>query len=108
MAVVENREVKKIVRKTARQLIVEADVRELLKRVRGYFIEASKIQDACESGLGFHDEDIDLTSFEVRVICHHLPCPCGRCEYYAIEIFPKERRWVSHHHSKGKLKEGYY
>ncbi len=81
---------------------------EISKDARGYFIPMVDIQQAVRNGKGITPEDapFSLTAEATASIRWKIACPCGQCQYYAIEIF-EDGRWISHHHHKtGSIGEG--
>jgi hypothetical protein len=91
------------------QKMYEEGVRARVKALmaRGYFILASKIHKAYSEDKGIIEDGISLKNWEVARIAPEA-CPCGDCDYYVVELFPDERRWIAHHNSEGIFREGYY
>ena len=74
---------------------------------RGVFIPANVFQQATSWSHDTDFEGITLNYDQKIMIAQTLPCPCGVCDYYAIELFT-DGKWVSHHHTKGVVKRGKY
>ncbi len=77
------------------------------KATRGEFISALDLKQALYDSEELKEGDITLSAKQIRRIWNHVICPCGQCQYYAVEFF-SDGRYVVHHHTKGVMSEGNY
>jgi len=93
-------------------LKVAPNIKDLIERskekwIRGVFVPAENIMYQLRRTYedNFKYEDIHITRKQLQSIANNLPCPCGNCKYYTVELFDNGK-WVSHHHVEGVVQSG--
>ena len=72
---------------------------------RGHFVTVEAARSAVHRGRGISADGLWVPKMQLAKVMSRVSCPCGHCEYYAVEFYA-DGRYVVHHEASGMRKKG--